>query len=689
MAKALHVLLTTWWDHPLSSCVEWVAHHRALGVSRIHVFMSKAKNPLPPLAAALVDAGLIEVSHIHTDPAEGAEQIRNAAIRAAELEAAETSGWGLFLAADEYLVLPKHDVLSDALSEFKGAHVISAPVRVFGPDMLERTHVPGGVLDGADHRSPDPSADGSGARNWRSLVKCGLWPIRVPAFPTGKPQTDLKRVNWRNGAGQPMPKPHGDYTFQRDPDAFAPDRMLIARVPVPSVETALLRLGYVDPRKSQPLAEDLTPDLKRAQGVKLADPALLRAAKARAAAMADILSDPSVRTAYDAQCAEEVARIVTQTRRHGVWRVVFRELGYKAQPDPSLDTAAPVQPDPSSVQIETQPADPTPDTVPDTVPAHDPAPAPAATSATIAAPVKVHARVPDEFARVATDPPPPWFAEIYPGGDRQGFLTRLENHALVQIDRDPDTLIVTFDNISNVNDISYGREPWAYRFVRAQGYSHFAVIARRKDWYRDKQLIDALQRLAADGHFARYKKVVMAGTSMGGFGALAFSSLAPGCTVLAYSPQTTLDSELVPWEERFDMGRERNWSLPHSDAAFEIEDASKVFVIYDPFFEPDKRHIERLEGDNVVVLKSWFAGHFSAVFIRRANLIKPLFQDVIDGTLTEARYYDLLRGRRHLAWYRKAMEERAVATGHPKLATLVGPAFQKMRRARQTAPAEA
>ncbi|WP_397541301.1 glycosyltransferase family 2 protein [Roseovarius salis] len=672
MDKPAQVLLTTWLDHPGTAFVEWVAHHRALGADRIVVFLSDALEAPQPLAAALERAGMIETRFIAFDSAEAGETIRNAAIRAAELEAGESGGWGVFLAADEYLVLPRHDTLPALMQQLGTVHALSAPVRRFFAETLTRAHVPGPVLSRAGNRAPDPAPDGTGCREWRSVVRLGLWPSRVPGFPTGEARTGLRRLRWLNGSGARMPTPRGDRTWQRDARAFGGDLAQVARVPVPSVETLLLRAAYVHPPKAQAMAEDLIPLLEAARGPRVADDSLAKGADAREAEIGRILADPSVRQAYDAQCAEEAERIGVQSRKHGLWRAVLAWLDGDAAAGPGPAAAAPA-PDP----------DPAPP-----VRAAPARPAPAADSA---APVKEHSRVPDAFARVATDPPPPWFAEIYPGGNRQGFFTRLENHAIVHIERDPDTLIVTFDNLSNVHDISYGREPWAYRFVRGAGYSHLAVIARRKDWYRDAQFIEELRGLADRGLFSRYKKVVMAGTSMGGFAALAFSSLAPGCIVLAYSPQTTLDQDLVPWEERFDMGRERNWSLPYSDASFEIQEARKVYVVYDPFFEPDRRHVERLEGDNVVPLKSWFAGHFSAVFVRRAELIKPLFQMAIDETLTEPAYYRLLRGRRSLQWYRQALEKRANATGHPGLASRVGPAFKRLRRQRQArqAPQEA
>ena len=35
---------------------------------------------------------------------------------------------------------------------------------------------------------------------------------------------------------------------------------------------------------------------------------------------------------------------------------------------------------------------------------------------------------------------------------------------------------------------------------------------------------------------------------MGAFGSLGFAHLAPGSTVIAFSPQTTLDQSIAPWD---------------------------------------------------------------------------------------------------------------------------------------------
>ncbi len=275
-------------------------------------------------------------------------------------------------------------------------------------------------------------------------------------------------------------------------------------------------------------------------------------------------------------------------------------------------------------------------------------------------------------------------AEIAAGEGTHGFHRRLAHQSLVHIDRPSDRLVVTFDNLSAVNDMSPDRVPWGYKFLREAGCAHLGVLAHRKDWYREPGLIAALEALRDEGLFAQYRDVIFTGTSMGGFAALAFSSLAPGARVLAFSPQSTLDEAIVPWETRFGMGRMRNWRLPYSDAAFEIEPAAEVIVISDPYFDPDQRHVDRLKTPNVTRLKAWYSGHFSPVFLRRADLLKPVMAKMIHGALTQEAFYRLYRGRRQLPWYKRSLQEALETRGRRTLASRVGPAFHRARRATGT-----
>ncbi len=162
---------------------------------------------------------------------------------------------------------------------------------------------------------------------------------------------------------------------------------------------------------------------------------------------------------------------------------------------------------------------------------------------------------------------PRWLDDLRPGAEGEGFFEKNLRHSLMFIKRPGDRLLVTFDNLSNVNDDSVMREPWGFKFAQDSALSHLGVMAHVSDWYRDADIIARFQNLARDGFFDGYARVVFAGVSMGGYAALSLSAVVPGAHVIAINPQSTLDPDLVPWETRYENRRRQDWTLPLGDGA--------------------------------------------------------------------------------------------------------------------------
>jgi len=277
---------------------------------------------------------------------------------------------------------------------------------------------------------------------------------------------------------------------------------------------------------------------------------------------------------------------------------------------------------------------------------------------------------------------PLWFPELSPGGKGEGFFEKGPRHSLMFVRRVRPILFVSFDNLSNVNDNGPERGPWAYKFAREMLVSHLGVMAHGKMWYRDAGLIARMQKLADDGFFEQFERVVFSGSSMGAFAALVFSSLAPGAHVLAFNPQTTLDPELVPWEDRYWIGTRQDWTLPFSDARDTLAQAAQVSVFYDPYFDPDRRHFERIDGPNVTAYKCWYSSHKSAVFLRKIDALKPVMTAGLFGELTPGQFYKLYRRRRELRWYAGALEGYFLARDRPETAAKARMQFRRLKRAR-------
>ncbi len=296
----------------------------------------------------------------------------------------------------------------------------------------------------------------------------------------------------------------------------------------------------------------------------------------------------------------------------------------------------------------------------------------------------------DDGAAAAPPDTPLWFDDLRPGAEGEGFLIKTLRHSLLFTKRPSDRLLITFDNLSNVNDTKVGREPWGYKFARDAGLCHLGIMAHVSDWYRDEALMKRFERLAADGFFDGYKRVVFAGVSMGGYASLAYSSYVPGAHVIAVNPQSTLNPELVPWETRYENGRRQDWTLPLGDAAGLTAGAGRVNIFYDPYHELDQSHIDRLSGDNLRIFKCWFSAHKTAVFLRKIDALKTVMHQCIFEELTEAAFYRLYRRRRNLPWYRGSVSGYFRETGREALAIHFDQQFRRRlrRRARKLAEEE-
>lgn len=217
------------------------------------------------------------------------------------------------------------------------------------------------------------------------------------------------------------------------------------------------------------------------------------------------------------------------------------------------------------------------------------------------------------------------------------------------------TLVVSFDNAVAAQRKAPDRGPWGHSFFADEGHSVLGVIAGDSDWFRCPALHKELLALRDRGFFQQFAQVVMTGTSMGGFGAAAFASLAPGCRVISYTPQSTLRADLVPWETNHRKGRQQSWDGLFTDAAAESRQASEVYLFYDPFHSEDRRHAARFTGENVRHLRSPLLGHGLPEAFDAMGLLKDIFRKASTGTLENAWFYATMRARRTLPKYHKEM----------------------------------
>ncbi len=251
-------------------------------------------------------------------------------------------------------------------------------------------------------------------------------------------------------------------------------------------------------------------------------------------------------------------------------------------------------------------------------------------------------------------------------------------HANLWFEGGSDTLIIPFDNLATIDE-GWPRGPWAWSRLQPLGYSVLGVQSHAKDWFRQPTAPDLIRALEGEGFFHRFRSVVLTGASMGGFAALNLAPLIPGARVLAFSPQSTMNKTIAPFEARFPFAVKRsNWEgMPFLDAAAAIPYIRQAVILYDPFVPEDRAHAARMRGANVQTLRAPFCTHEAIRVVLKSGTF-PLLLDAVatDGTVGPAFWRSFLARRRVTKWQRAILVE-AARRGHHRL--LIGAAEVLLR----------
>lgn len=264
------------------------------------------------------------------------------------------------------------------------------------------------------------------------------------------------------------------------------------------------------------------------------------------------------------------------------------------------------------------------------------------------------------------------YGQVAREGGADGFVRPMTRHAAFFVYRG-DTLIVGFDEKGAI-DRPAPTYPWAFQAVKKTGHSHLAIVMTgANDWFRHPDLAQFFNELRGLGFFDCFKRVVFYGASMGGYGALAYSAACPGAEVVVYSPQTSLDPAVVPFETRFRDGYAAgDWSGAFCDAAEMAKLAEKVTVFTDPYHRLDALHTRRLPVHNLVWHKCPHFGHMPARRFRDMGILGEVSRHAWQGTLDARCFAQLRRGARYTSKkVARAVLRRGVKTGHAGLVVRV------------------
>ncbi|WP_417807488.1 phosphoadenosine phosphosulfate reductase [Thioclava sp.] len=256
-----------------------------------------------------------------------------------------------------------------------------------------------------------------------------------------------------------------------------------------------------------------------------------------------------------------------------------------------------------------------------------------------------------------------WSNQLEQIGQDHGFYRQLDaEHKALFVEGD-DTLVVTFDNLDDARQSVEERLPWGVQFISSQGWSALGIAAHGWTWFRSEAVFDFFDELRETGFFDRFKKVVFYGASMAGYAAAAFSSAAPGATVISLVPQATLDRSVTSgWEDRYHRAWRRDFSGRYSYAPDEVKSAEKMWLFYDPLRREDAVHAALFRGPNVSYIRCRHFGHGIGTLMGRMGILKTVTRGIVSDEITAAGVYKILRARRTQPNYQKQILNHLVAS---------------------------
>lgn len=255
-----------------------------------------------------------------------------------------------------------------------------------------------------------------------------------------------------------------------------------------------------------------------------------------------------------------------------------------------------------------------------------------------------------------SDPRAAWLMRMADLGEERGYFEPLgSSHYAFFSDNGPN-LLVTFETVDALVAAGQADPPFTERLTHAHGWSHLAIIADGQTWYRDHWVWGYFDRLIDEGFFEDFDRTAFFGIGMGGYAACAYSVAAPGSTVVAIRPVSTLDPAIVPWDRRHLSARRLDFTSRFGFAPDMVDGAARIYLLHDPEVDEDAMHAALFRKRFAVRLNCRHAGPNPEQVLTDLDLLAPLLVGAMKGTLTRLEWARLWRARRnHAGWLRNVV----------------------------------
>jgi hypothetical protein len=214
-----------------------------------------------------------------------------------------------------------------------------------------------------------------------------------------------------------------------------------------------------------------------------------------------------------------------------------------------------------------------------------------------------------------------------------------------------DDLVVTFTGRASKPPVAKG---FGESYFDKRRISAIHFISKANHWWQTPEIGEAVERVRAAGLLDGYRRVILYGSSMGGYASLIQSRALNPDHILIISPQYSIDGQVVPFEKRW-----RNYaaklSFDHDDMAAGLHPTARISVIVDPYFVPDMQHIRLIEKLRPLTLVPIpFAGHNTVRALEECGLMQGVVRDLLDDSFDSDAFRQDYRARRvraSLFWF--------------------------------------
>ncbi len=260
-----------------------------------------------------------------------------------------------------------------------------------------------------------------------------------------------------------------------------------------------------------------------------------------------------------------------------------------------------------------------------------------------------------------------WLQALDDIGEERGHFQPLgPNHSAIFTDESP-TLLVSFEIIEGLEDLSSDGLPLGFELVEGTDWSQLCLLSHGDGWFRDHHVYGYFDRLIDDGFFDDFDRVIFYGAGPCGYAAAAFSVAAPGATVICIQPQATLDPAVVDWDQRFPEAASLDFTGRYAYAPDMLGAADRAYILFDPDVTLDARHAALFDGAHIEPVSCRFMGPDIQGACLEIDILKPMLLAAGQDGFEKSKITKMLRKRRDFARYREQLIQEARRQGKPRL----------------------